>query len=106
MSKSMINGIEQAMTKMLDISTGHIPKHTADALGEPSSEHKPELFDQLSYVHYHEYGWILHVTNANEVRASHPELANLMELAKKHGAEHLKLDCDAPLIEGLASFDW
>lgn len=104
--ESRIQGIEHAMTKMLDISTGHIPKHTADALGDASSEKKPELYDQISYVHYHEYGWIIHTSDANAVRSEHPELAHLLELAKKNGADHLKLDCDAPKVEGLASFDW
>jgi hypothetical protein len=40
------------------------------------------------------------------VRSQHPELAALIELAKSNGAELLKLDRDAPQIEGLASFEW
>lgn len=103
---SCIQGIERAMTKMLDISTAHIPKHTADALGDATSDKKPELFDAISYVHYHEYGWIIHTSEVEAVRSQHPELAALIELAKRNGAEHLKLDCDAPKIEGLASFEW
>ena len=94
--------LEAATVKVLDISTGHIPKHTADALDAD----RPELYDALSYVHYHEYGWIIHASNDDEVNDSHPELARLIRLTRELGAEHLKLDCDAPLVEGLPVFKW
>lgn len=102
----MRKSLEAAMVKVLDISTAHVPKHTADALDTPDSQVKPKLYDALSYVQYHEYGWIIHTSNDDQVRDSHPELARLIRMARELGAEHLKLDCDAPSIEGLPVFEW
>lgn len=98
--------LEASTVKVLDISTAHIPKYTADSLDAPDPQVKPELYDALSYVRYHEYGWIIHASNDDEVNDSHPELARLIRLTRELGAEHLKLDCDAPLIEGLPIFEW
>lgn len=99
--------LSQAITQMVDISTGHIPKHTADALGEESVKpESAELYDVLSYVHYHEYGWIIHCSNEEHIEGKHPELANLIRLARANGAQHLKLDCDGIKIAGLPSFEW
>ena len=100
--------VAACITKMLDISTGHIPKHTADSLGEKDSKVKPPLWDSISYVHYHEYGWIIHCTSTPEedLKGEHQELVNLIKIASANGATHLKLDCDAPVAEGLPVFNW
>lgn len=100
--------VDDALVKMLDISTGHIPKHTADALGQPGDSAQPALFMTVSYVPYHEYGWIIAVNeeHAENIRETHPELAQLMQLTLAYGATHLKLDSDGIAIEGLPTFDW
>lgn len=98
--------IDQAMEKILNVSTGHIPKHTADALGSPESKDKPQLWDTLSYVYYHEYGWIIFADANAEIRESHKELADLLIFAKNNGATYLKLDCDAETLDGIPTFDW
>lgn len=100
--------LSEAFVTMVDISTGHIPKHTADALGQPDATTTPALFEPLSYVPYHEYGWIIAVNaeHAEAIREDHPELASLMLLTIANGASHLKLDSDGIAIDGLPTFDW
>lgn len=95
------------LLKMIDISTAHIPKHTADALGSPGDADKPALWDELSYVYYHEYGWIIFVARMpEELQPQHPELSTLFDLCLANDVGHLKLDCDAPTVEGLPTFEW
>lgn len=103
---AMRSALDAATMKMLDISTSHIPKHTADALGDLDQMGESELYDTLSYVHYHEYGWIIHVSNEEQILESHPELSRLITMTRQLGFQHLKLDCDAPSIEGLPVFNW
>ena len=103
---TMRSALEAATVKVLDISTAHIPKRTADALGSADLKDKSELYDALSYVHYHEYGWIIHASNDEQIRDSHPELARLIAMTRQLGIEHLKLDCDAPSVEELPVFNW
>jgi hypothetical protein len=100
--------LSEAFVTMVDISTGHIPKHTADALGQPGDSETPALLNQLSYVSYHEYGWIIAVNaeHAEELREEHPELAHLMLLTIANDGRHLKLDSDGIVIDGLPTFDW
>jgi hypothetical protein len=105
---TLYSALQQGLVKMLDISTCHIPKRTADALGEPNSPVKPALWDVLSYVHYHEYGWIIFADRGDNpsLMEEHPELARLLTLASELGADHLKLDCDATQIKELPQFEW
>jgi hypothetical protein len=99
--------LSKNICKLLDLSTAHIPKHTADALGSKDISNPP-LWNDLSYVHYHEYGWIIHCSRdeLGDKAQEHPELAALLNLCVDNGIEHLKLDCDAPTVEGLPCFDW
>lgn len=101
--------ILSAITPLVDISTAHIPKHTADALGsKPGDADASELQDNLMYSHWGEYGWIIYCGDdeAEEVRERHPELSDLMSLCSSQGISFLKLDCDAPKVDGLPVFNW
>ncbi|WP_031364628.1 hypothetical protein [Caballeronia sordidicola] len=94
---------------MINISTTHIPKHTALALGNDEGKSgKPDLWDTLSHVYFHEYGWIVWCSSdaAEAVRESHPELAALIRRCLDINAACLKLDCDADVVPELATFDW
>jgi hypothetical protein len=94
---------------MINISTSHIPQGTALALGNDEGKSgKPELWDTLSYVYFHEYGWIVCCTSdaVEAVRDSHAELAALIQHCLDAGADYLKLDCDAGVVPKLPTFDW
>lgn len=96
------------MQKMLELSTCHIPKHTSEALGSQGTEGVPALWNEISYVHYLEYGWIIFCSSEapDGWDLQHPELANLIKIAHDLGASYLKLDCDALTAQGLPTFDW
>lgn len=95
--------------KMVDISTAHIPAHTAQALGHDAEyPSRADLFNKLVYTHWSNYGWIICCTcdNPEDTMNEHPELAKLMSLCIEQGVEFLKLDCDAEKIKGLPTFEW
>lgn len=104
------NGVplRQCFLAMLELSTAHIPRHTAEALGDSGMPESPALWDLISYVHFHTYGWIIYCGSPlpEELQQVHPDLGNLMKVAKESGALYLKLDCDAVKAEGLPLFDW
>lgn len=102
---------------MLDVSTAHIPKATADALGDIdygrfAAGDFPMLWHMLSYVHWHEYGWVIWASEdavENAMDAGHPELAAVLRFAINGGFQVVKLDCDAanlPSWAGLPVFEW
>lgn len=93
---------------MLELSTAHIPRRSAEALGDAGNPGTPPLWNVISYVHFPEYGWIIYCGSPppEELQQDHPELGNLMKVAKENGALYLKLDCDALKAAGLPTFDW
>jgi hypothetical protein len=99
---------------MLDVSTAHIQKHTADALTVSLDDGQGLVYDTLSHVAWHEYGWIIHACVDAHQRedlqtAGHGELADLLKFAADNGFNYLKLDCDAPRLPasvGLPTFEW
>lgn len=105
---SQTPSLSRFIVAILNLATSHIPHHTAKALGEKDSQDKPALWDTLSYLHFHEYGWLIHCNlgHVEEIQSEHPELANLMRMALSTGAEYLKLDCDAMSCEKLPQFEW
>lgn len=99
--------LRMAVARMLNVSTAHIPKRTADALGMQSTSRDTDLRSILCVVDFDAYGWIIYVClEAITAAQGHPELANLMTLARKQGCEYLKLDCDAVTIAGIPEFSW
>jgi hypothetical protein len=94
---------------MVNISTAHIPEHTAIALGQDEGKNgSPALWSRLSYVYFHEYGWIVSCSDdaAEAVREDHPELSDLIKRCRGVWANFLKLDCDAEKVLGLPTFEW
>lgn len=97
--------------KLLDVSTAHIQQGTALALGNPDEVKRgaePALWHSLSYIFYHDYGWIIFCGNgsAELVQDTHPELATLIQICVDNEILYLKLDADSPTVEGLPTFDW
>jgi hypothetical protein len=99
-----------AVIKMVDLSTCHIPLHTAHALGMSERQSlESELKKKLAYTPWLEYGWVIFCSRdaAQEIEKEHPALSNLIQMCAESGIEYLKLDCDAlAFSEGLEKFDW
>jgi hypothetical protein len=100
-------------TKVLDVSTAMIPEHTADALGQGRTCERTELWNELAYEPWGEYGWIVWAhddpTCIPTTVEKHPELAALLKFAATRGFGYVKLDCDAdrlPEACGLPTFSW
>lgn len=109
MGSKQVGGVQLQIDKMVDMSTNHIPRKTSIALGEDANAlQSAELWHQLSYTGWHDYGWIIFcsVDAAAAIHQEHPELSALIELCVKQGVAYLKLDSDAPSVEGLPVFDW
>lgn len=97
--------------RVLNVSTGHISKATAEALGDPPDcQHTGVLWNDLSYVGWHEYGWIIWCAGFDEEPLEdYPDLLALLQFAERNGFEMVKLDCDAPALPaeaGLPTFEW
>lgn len=99
-----------SVKRLLDVSTAHIPRHTALALGEREPIEDAALYSSWSYDRWAGYGWILWVGELAEypdvMRTQHSTLVELLDWARQEGADYLKLDCDAPVVTGLPTFDW
>jgi len=93
--------------KMLTISTAHIPKHTAEALGNHVNHSRAALFNDVIYSPWHDYGWIFMAPQEDlSFRKKHPELAAVLRFAHNYGCDFVRLDCDADPIDALPTFDW
>lgn len=107
--------ITLSIDRMLDASTAHIRDTTAKELDQNLQDKEGPLWDALSYVAWHEYGWIFFVPTAPDIAAglmgpefdkAYPELSAVLSFAAAQGVQYLKLDCDAPEIEALPTFNW
>lgn len=82
------------------ISTGHVSQATA-AMLDAGAEDLPMSCYRL------EYGWLVMTATSPEDEPDVPsELLKVMQLAKRHGCDSIRFDCDGPFIDGLDSFDW
>lgn len=91
---------------VLDLSTAHIPRRTAVALGDEGDCKQAELWSRLAYTPWHDYGWFICADDPASVEDDHPELAALLQFASDHGFAFLRLDCDADTYDGLPTFEW
>ncbi|MBS0454043.1 MAG: hypothetical protein JSS14_22295 [Proteobacteria bacterium] len=94
--------------KALEVSTGNITKHTADALNDEKGD---AIHTHLSVVPFIDYGWLIYCTGDAGALAAlsmlgHRELVHLMERAKGLGFTWVKLDCDGEALEGSPTFEW
>ena len=87
---------------MIDISTAHIPEHTAKALEEKSIT---ELVYESWSESWSDYGWIIWV-DADYADEEHKELNDIIKYCQEHGIDYLKLDCDADVVEEFPTFEW
>ena len=83
---------------IIDISTAHIPKHTAKALTDKS-------ITEPAYEPWGDYGWIIWI-GADYADEEHKELNDIIKYCQEHGIDYLKLDCDADTVEEFPTFEW
>lgn len=88
------------ITKMLTLSTAHIPESVAKSL-----ETEPETDNYGLSVYPFTYGFWIYVPS--EI-PSHlpPSLAACLRLAKENGCVWLQLDQDAEPLDILPVYDW
>lgn len=94
--------------RMVRISTAHINDATAHALDRQLRLKKGVLWESISYVSWHEFGWVIYTGDLPDdaYAGEYPELRDLIEYIHRQGIEHLALDCDAAEIEGLPRWEW
>ena len=92
--------------RFLDLSTAHVPKATATALGDLSGP-LHDGCEGLMLLPY-DYGWIVWSANDTDKEClnAHPELRDLIRFADANGFYALKFDCDAEPLEGAPTFNW
>lgn len=101
------NPLAKHTEALLDLSTSHIPKHTAEALGDEAGFRTAPLYEQVVYTPWADYGWIFWAGEQSpDIEEEHPELLAALKFAKSHGYDYLKLDCDAAQIPDLPTFQW
>ena len=83
---------------IIDISTAHIPEHTAKALEGKS-------ITELAYEPWSDYGWVIWI-GADYADEEHKELNDIIKYCQEHGIDYLKLDCDADVVEEFPTFEW
>lgn len=88
------------ITKMLTLSTAHIPEDVAKSL-----ETEPETDNFGLSVYPFDYGFWIHVPHEIPVSLP-PSLAACLRLAKENGCTWLQLDQDAEPLDDLPVYDW
>lgn len=89
-------------TRMLTISTAHVPLGTAAVLNAGDGVAYTGNFMDV------DQGWMFS-TSYTTMDERHPELCSLLKFAKLFGFQHLRLDADAsklPEALGFPVFDW
>jgi hypothetical protein len=95
--------------RIATLSTDHIPKHTADALGKYREDCVvAELWGYIHYEPWGDFGWIIWASSeyCEDALAPHPELAALLAMCAERRIQWLRLDCDAPPHPELPTFEW
>jgi hypothetical protein len=92
---------------MLHISTAHIARETAEALGGLKDHTQAPLFDLVTYTPWSDYGWIFYCGDVEGgFEEEHPDLAEVLAFACERGFDYIKLDCDADIIDDLPKYQW
>lgn len=99
--------LEAAVVRMLVCSTGHIREGTDRKLTENHPDVEPLSFYPI------EFGYLIWTGSEGLLKLDDPEWANvptelrdLMIRAKHANIEWIRLDCDAPPIEGITTYAW
>lgn len=88
-----------SVSKMLDVSTGHLSKedHMRLKYREP----------ELPVYELDEYGWLVYVGEINENWEEFSEDFNkIIVEAKKQGCEYVRFDRDVIIYKSFKVFDW
>lgn len=90
--------------RLVALSTCHLSETTATRLdGTPAAEW-PCCGGRYGY-----YGWFVYAHEENfgiGDDAIPDDLFAVMTWARKQGCEHILFDCDADVVDGLATYDW
>jgi len=93
-------GVKSAIRKMLELSTAHISPEANQWLSE--DEH-----GELIVYDKHIYGyWILVPETGTELTDVPKEVRDIIQIAVNEGCSWIMLDGDAPIVDGLPTFDW
>jgi hypothetical protein len=97
--------MELPTRKYVDLSTAHISRKDSQLLVSPIGCVPAGLI-----VYENEYGFFIPITNEESpdmtLHGFSREFAELVTLCQEQGISLIRLDCDAPKIEGLPEFDW
>jgi len=101
---------QNAIVPILEISTAHISHETNDWISR-AVEFSDLGIDYTRLIIYPKatYGWLVLVPqdDLEETLEGVPEdLQNLMRFAVERGAKWIMLDGDAPVVDGLPTFEW
>jgi hypothetical protein len=86
------------VTAMPCISTAHITQSEADALTAGTG-----WATRISYTNWHDYGFICFVQAQLDAP---PAFSALMDWARDHGWEFIRLDQDGETVEQLPTYEW
>lgn len=92
-----------SVVSMMDISTAHIPKHTADYLDTLAPQNP-----FIAVEKWGDCGWIFWTGNEdyNDECYAHPELLVLLDHCRSFDIAYLKLDRDAEIDGRFPTFNW
>ena len=81
------------------MSTAHVTKETFEFLNGG--------IYPISFVNDEEFGKVIRITEDDLEDTEYPEdLLTIMVFANSHNCAYIRLDCDAPICEGLPTYDW
>ena len=89
---------------IIEISTAHIPEHTAKALTYKSIAKLAKLA-KLVYEPWDGKGGIIRI-DPDYADEEHKELNSIIKYCQEHGIDYLKLDCDGDTVEEFPTFEW
>lgn len=86
------------ISRMLTVSTAHLPPNFADLLSDP---------DCTVVCYEFEYGWLVWAgAESEQVETYPPGVLEAVRLARQYVCEWVKFDQDGPEVWGLPIFDW
>ena len=95
-----------AIIKMLELSTAHVTKQTAEQLDELCSNRN---YDDVIVYGKGEYGWIVYgypSADYDPPENTPADLQDVITLARERGCYWIMFDRDADKIEDLKTYEW
>ena len=84
------------ISKMLTISTAHITEETDKLLRDGEVD--------VCCFSLDDFGWL--ILSFGPDKDIPEDLQACLTFANRHGCDWLRMDCDAPVVEGLVVYDW